>query len=59
MKRAELSRFTVSNEFAQEEEDENGMAMMFEGIKEWDPSKSFIMEIKLHNLIKVEDWYGN
>ena len=33
--------------------------MLFEGVEGWDPSKSFIMEIRLHEIIKVEDWYGD
>lgn len=33
--------------------------MLFEGVSNWDPTKSFVMEIKLHNIVKVEDWYGN
>lgn len=57
MKRGEKSRFTVSHDFLEENEDE-GMVKFFEGTA-WDDTKSYVLDIELHNLTKVEDWYGN
>ena len=56
MKRGEKSRFTVSPDFRQENEDE-GMEQFFQG-SNWDSSKTFVMDVELVKLIKVEDWYG-
>ena len=59
MKRNELSRFTISPDFGKEEEDEEGLAMLFEGVESWQKTNNFVMEIRLHDIIKVEDWYGD
>ena len=55
MKRNEKSRFTVSEQFLEENEDE-GMEEFFAGTA-WDKTKCFVMDIELTKLIKVEDWY--
>jgi len=55
MKRNEKCRFTVSEEFLAENEDE-GMEEFFAGTT-WDKTKAFVMDVELLKLIKVEDWY--
>lgn len=56
MKRGEKSRFTVSQDFLTENEDE-GMEEFFAGSPAWDKTKTFVIDLELINLIKVEDWY--
>jgi len=55
MKRGERSRFTVSPDFLPENEDE-GMLEFFEGTS-WDKTKTFVIDMELLSLVKVEDWY--
>lgn len=57
MKRGEKSRFTVSIEFKEENEDE-GMDAFYEGTQ-WDATKPVVMDIELVKLVKVEDWYND
>lgn len=57
-KRTEKSRFTVSPDFIKEEEDEEGMTELL-GSTSWDRTKSFVMDIEIVKLIKVEDWYND
>ncbi len=55
MKRGEISRFTVSQDFLNENEDA-GMEQFFEGTP-WDKTKTFVIDLALISLVKVEDWY--
>jgi hypothetical protein len=57
MKRGEKSRYTVSEDFIAENEDET-MEPFFEGTQ-WDRTKCFVMDIELLSIIKVEDWYND
>ena len=56
MKRGEKCRFTVSEQFQEENEDE-GMAEFFANTPAWDKTKAFIMDIEMLKITKVEDWY--
>ena len=58
MKRGEKSRFTVSEQFLEENEDE-GMEEFFAETPAWDKSKTFVMDLELVKLIKVEDWFND
>lgn len=55
MKRGEISRFTVSQDFLNENEDA-GMEQFFESTP-WDKTKTFVIDLALISLVKVEDWY--
>lgn len=57
MKRGESSRFTVMPDFLTENEDA-GMEEFFEGTS-WDKTRPFVIDLKLVNLTKVEDWYND
>lgn len=56
MKRGEKSRFTISEQFLEENEDE-GMEEFFAEVPAWDKAKTFVIDLELTKLIKVEDWY--
>ena len=56
MKRGEKSRFTISEQFLEENEDE-GMEEFFAEVPAWDKTKTFVIDLELTKLIKVEDWY--
>jgi len=56
MKRNEKSRFTISQDFLEENEDE-GMEEFFADCPTWDKTKCFVIDLELIKLIKVEDWY--
>ena len=56
MKRGEKSRFTISEQFLEENEDE-GMEEFFAEVPAWDKAKTFVIDLELTKLIEVEDWY--